>query len=137
MVFEYSHLKLYAASISSTGMVEVSFEVKNVGERPGADVAQLYTHQEHSAVAQPIKSLRAFTRVTLQPGETTHVQLMLLASQMAYWDVHRGGLPLSLDRSMSWSAHRRTTFAFAADSLLRIAPNSPGCEVSLDRELES
>lgn len=88
--FEYSHLKVSAASISSTGKVEVSFDVKNVGERSGADVAQLYTHQQHSAVVQPIKCLRAFARVTLQPGETTHVQFTLPTSQLAYWDVHAG-----------------------------------------------
>jgi beta-glucosidase len=47
-------------------------------------------HQQHSAVVQPIKSLRAFERVTLQPGETTRVQFTLPASQLAYWDVHAG-----------------------------------------------
>ena len=85
--FEYSHLKLSAASISSKGKVEVGFDIKNVGTRAGSDVAQLYTHQQHSAVVQPIKSLRAFERVTLQPGETRHLSITLPASQLAFWDV--------------------------------------------------
>jgi len=85
--FAYSHLKLSAASISTNGKVEVSFDLKNVGSRAGSDVAQLYTHQQRSAVAQPIKSLRAFERITLQPGETGHVQITLPASQLAFWDV--------------------------------------------------
>ena len=38
-------------------------------------------------MAQPIKSLRAFERITLQPGETGHVQITLPASQLAFWDV--------------------------------------------------
>jgi beta-glucosidase len=89
--FEYSHLKLAASSILATGKVEVSFDVKNTGERAGSDVAQLYTHQEHSVVVQPIKSLRAFQRVTLQPGETQQVKFLLLASQLAYWNIGAKG----------------------------------------------
>jgi beta-glucosidase len=89
--FEYSHLKLSAATIATTGKIEVSFDVKNSGERAGSDVVQLYTHQEHSAVVQPIKSLRAFARVTLQPGETHQVKFMLPASQLAYWDIGAKG----------------------------------------------
>jgi beta-glucosidase len=58
-----------------------------VGDRAGSDVAQLYTHQQRSAVVQPIKSLRAFERVTLQPGETKHLQMTLPVSQLAFWDV--------------------------------------------------
>jgi beta-glucosidase len=87
--FEYSHLQLSAPSISSSskGQVEVSFDVTNTGERAGSDVAQLYTHQQHSAVVQPIKSLRAFERVALQPGESRRLKFELPAAQLAYYDV--------------------------------------------------
>jgi beta-glucosidase len=86
--FQYSNLKLGAASVAATGQVEVSFDIKNVGERAGADVVQFYTHQEHSAVVQPIKSLRAFERVTLQPGETKQVHFNMPAKDLAFFDVH-------------------------------------------------
>ena len=86
--FEYSHLKLSTTSAISTGQIEISFDIKNTGDRPGSDVAQLYTHQQHSAVVQPIKSLRAFERVTLQPGETKSMSFKLPVSQLAFWDVH-------------------------------------------------
>jgi beta-glucosidase len=86
--FDYSHLRVSAKSIPSTGRVDVSFDIKNTGERGGSDVAQLYTHQQRSAVAQPIKSLRAFERVTLQPGEVRHLHFTLPASQLAFWDIH-------------------------------------------------
>jgi len=85
--FEYSNLKLSAASITSTGKVEVSFDLKNAGSRAGSEVAQLYTHQIHSSVVQPIKSLQAFERVILQPSENKHVQFTLPASQLAFYDV--------------------------------------------------
>jgi len=86
--FQYSHATVSAASISSKGQVNVGFDIKNTGERAGSEVAQLYTHQQHSEVVQPIKSLRAFERITLQPGEIKHVQFTLPASQLAFWDVH-------------------------------------------------
>src|SRR5262249_26751013 len=85
--FDYSNLKLSSNAISSTGKVQVSFDLKNTGSRAGSEVAQLYTHQVRSSVVQPIKSLRAFQRVTLQPGESKHVEFTLPASQLAFYDV--------------------------------------------------
>ena len=85
--FEYSDLKLSSASSSSTGTVQVSFNIKNVGDREGSDVAQLYTHQEQSFTYQPIESLRSFKRVDLQPGETAHVEFSLPIAQLAFYDV--------------------------------------------------
>ncbi len=85
--FEYSRLSVSAKSVNSTGHIDVSFDVTNAGDRAGDDVAQLYTHQVKSNVVQPIKSLRAFKRVTLQPGETKRVSFTLPASQLAFYDV--------------------------------------------------
>jgi beta-glucosidase len=85
--FEYSNLKLSAASIATTGRVDISFDLKNTGSRAGAEVAQLYTHQAHSSVIQPIKSLRGFERVVLQPGDSKRVHFILPAAQLAFYDV--------------------------------------------------
>ncbi len=85
--FKYSNLKLSQASINTTGKVEVSFDLQNAGSRAGAEVAQLYVHQTKSNVVQPIKSLRGFQRVTLDPGETKHISFTLPASQLSYYDV--------------------------------------------------
>jgi beta-glucosidase len=89
--FEYSHMTLSSAAMPSTGRLEVSFDIKNTGDRPGSDVAQFYTHQQKSAVVQPIKSLRGFERVALQPGESKHVKFTLQATDLGYWDVHSKG----------------------------------------------
>lgn len=89
--FHYSNLKLSAPSISANGTVQVSFDLKNVGNREGADVPQLYTHQEHSVTYQPIQSLRAFERVELKPGEAKHVEFTLPSSQLAYYDFSTNG----------------------------------------------
>ena len=85
--FTYSNLKVSAPSMRSTGSVEVSFDLTNSGDRAGSEVAQFYTHQQHSAAVQPIKSLRAFERVNLQPGERKHVQFTLHAMDLAYYNV--------------------------------------------------
>ena len=89
--FDYSGLKLSSASSSPTRTVQISFDIKNVGDREGADVAQLYTHQEQSFTYQPIESLRAFKRVDLQPGEMTHVQFSLPIAQLSFYDVRTKG----------------------------------------------
>jgi len=89
--FRYSHLNLSATSGVATDRIQVSFDVTNVGERQGADVAQLYTHQRKSVTYQPIQSLRAFERVELKPGETKHVELHFPLGDLAYWDVGGNG----------------------------------------------
>ena len=85
--FEYSHMKLSSASTNANGEVEVTFDLKNVGPVAGSDVAQLYTHQRHSSVVQPIKSLRAFQRVMLEPGETKQMKFLLPVAKLAFYDV--------------------------------------------------
>jgi beta-glucosidase len=86
--FDYSHLKLSATTGAPTDTLQVSFDIKNVGDREGSDVAQLYTHQRQSSTYQPIQSLRAFERVSLQPGESKHIQLNLPLSELAFYDIH-------------------------------------------------
>ncbi|MDE1177365.1 MAG: glycoside hydrolase family 3 C-terminal domain-containing protein [Edaphobacter sp.] len=81
--FSYSGLKVARSAAGLT----VSFAIKNVGERAGADVAQLYTHQRSSSTYQPIKSLRAFERVLLKPGETKLISFEVPYSHLAFYDV--------------------------------------------------
>ena len=84
--FEYSHLKLTPTGPAHGAILEVAFDLRNTGSRAGSDVAQLYMHQQHSRVVQPIESLRGFERVELAPGETRHVVLHLPVSQLAWYD---------------------------------------------------
>ncbi len=84
--FRYGNLKMQAASATG-GTLELSFDLTNTGDREGAEVAQVYTHQRQSAVVQPIKSLRAFQRVSLKAGETRHMQFSVPVAQLGYYDV--------------------------------------------------
>jgi beta-glucosidase len=81
--FAYSNLKVTQAGAKLT----VSFDVKNSGERSGAEVAQFYTHQCNSSTYQPIKSLRAFQRVVLEAGQSKTITLEIPVKQLAYYDM--------------------------------------------------
>jgi beta-glucosidase len=85
--FKYSNLTLSQAKTNATGEVHVSFDLQNAGTRAGSEVAQMYVHQVKSNVVQPIKSLRGFQRVMLNPGETKHITLSLPSSQLSYYDL--------------------------------------------------
>lgn len=88
--FEWSDLRLTTSDVDADGTVEVSVTVVNTGSRFGEDVVQLYTRQRRSRVKQPLRQLRGFERVALQPRESTVVRLRLHATDLAHWDVTRG-----------------------------------------------
>ena len=67
-------------------LADVSFTVTNTGKRAGAEVAQLYVGQENPTIDRPIKELKGFKRVYLQPGESETVTLPLNLRSFAYWD---------------------------------------------------
>ena len=57
----------------------------NTGERPGEEVVQLYMRDPVASVSRPVKQLRGFRRVPLQPGETRTVSFTLSAAHFALW----------------------------------------------------
>lgn len=87
--FAYSNLRTSAVHRSPTSPISVSVDVKNTGTRAGEEVVQLYVKHLDSAVERPLKELKGFARVALQPGETTTVRLTLKGEQLAYWDAAR------------------------------------------------
>jgi beta-glucosidase len=87
--FQYSHLRLSAPALPRDGAIRVSVEVKNAGERAGDEVVQLYVRHIRSTVERPVRELRGFQRVPLEPGETRTVDFPLAAQSLAYWDTVR------------------------------------------------
>ncbi|MEU4192408.1 glycoside hydrolase family 3 C-terminal domain-containing protein [Kribbella sp. NPDC026611] len=87
--FKYGDLRLSTPSIAADGEVQVSFTVTNTGDRPGCEVAQLYTHQLRSRVKQPLRQLRGFERISLLPGESKVVELTIAGHDLGSWDVTR------------------------------------------------
>ena len=88
--FDYRDLRLSARQVGARGEVAVRVDVTNTGRRAGEEVVQLYTRKRVSRVKQPLRQLRGFQRVRLEPGETAAVQFTLRAADLAVWDVVRG-----------------------------------------------
>ncbi|TDB87739.1 glycoside hydrolase family 3 protein [Actinomadura sp. 7K534] len=88
--FRYGKPRLSSRSIGGDGTVTVTVPVTNTGGKAGDEVVQLYTHQRDSRVKQPLRKLRAFDKVHVEPGETVTARFRLRASDLAIWDVTRG-----------------------------------------------
>jgi beta-glucosidase len=87
--FDYSDLKLSSSRVSSNRPLQVSLRLRNSGARAGAEVVQLYVHDDHASVDRPVKELKAFQRVALAPGETKVVTFTLDRSALAFYSTAR------------------------------------------------
>lgn len=87
--FEYSNLALDRTQVDQEGEVQISFDVRNTGNIAGDEVPQLYVRIGQSRVPRPLKTLKGFTRLHLQSGETQRVTFALKAEELAFWDVTR------------------------------------------------
>jgi beta-glucosidase len=85
--FEYTKLKISPKKINPDGKVTVSVTVKNVGERAGDEVVQLYLRDVAASVPRPLKQLAGFERIHIKPGESRKLQFEISAKEMAFWDV--------------------------------------------------
>lgn len=84
--FGYANLRVSRPSIRGGESVTVSVDVSNTGSRAGTEVAQLYVRDDAASVTRPIRELRGFSRVTLQPGETRTVTFALSPDDLALYD---------------------------------------------------
>jgi len=80
--FEYSNLKVSPRKVGPSGRVEVSVTVKNVGDRAGREVVQLYINDVYSSRVTPSKVLKGFRGVTLKPGESREVTFVLMMEDL-------------------------------------------------------
>jgi beta-glucosidase len=78
--------RLSAARIAPDQAVTVSVDVRNTGAVAGDEVVQLYVRDVVSAITRPVKELKGFRRVTLQPGASTTVEFTLGKDAFAYWN---------------------------------------------------
>jgi len=84
--FEYSNLKLVAGDAADGAVVTARFDLANAGSRAGAEVAELYIHQDNPSLPRPLKELKGFTKVFLKPGEKQTVSLPLDQRAFAFYD---------------------------------------------------
>ena len=84
--FTITNLQLNAPRIAANGKLTVSVEVENVGPRVGDEVVQLYVRDPVATMTRPVKELKGFQRLTLQPGEKRRVEFVLDREHLGFWD---------------------------------------------------
>jgi beta-glucosidase len=84
--FEYGPVTLDRDEISDDDTLTATVAITNTGPRRADEVAQLYVHQVHGTASRPVRELKAFRRVTIEPGATEHVTFTLGHEQLAYWN---------------------------------------------------
>jgi beta-glucosidase len=82
--FAVRDLRLDGSSVAVGGEFEASVEVANTGDRAGDEVVQLYVRDEEASVTRPVKELRGFKRVHLEPGEARRVRFRVAVEQLAF-----------------------------------------------------
>ena len=89
--FDYSNFKLVEGKDQKDPTVTVQFEITNTGPKDGAEIAQIYVHQEHASLPRPEKELKGFRKVFLKAGEKQTVSIPLDRNAFAYYDPEKHG----------------------------------------------
>jgi beta-glucosidase len=82
--FAYSDLQVTPSTASSDQKIQVAITVKNTGDRAGKEVVQLYLSEQNASIAPPLKRLKRFAKVLLQPGETRHYTFELTKEDLSF-----------------------------------------------------
>ncbi len=85
--FAFSNLRLERETIRVGESTRVFVDVSNTGSRRGDEVVQLYVRDLVSSVTRPVKELKGFRRVTLDPGQTITVELEVTPDALAFYDI--------------------------------------------------
>jgi beta-glucosidase len=118
--FAYSRLAVSPAP--SGGTATATFDVTNTGHRAGAEVAQLYVGAPPDNYArEPVRQLRGYQRVALQPGQTAHVTIPIDSRAVSYWST----------ASHAWTAETGCHAVFVGSSSRDLRLQAPGLDGSL------
>ncbi|MDD8017113.1 MAG: glycoside hydrolase family 3 N-terminal domain-containing protein [Bacteroidota bacterium] len=85
--FTYGNLKVSSGTIKKDQNVTVSVEVKNSGTRSGDEVVQLYLRDDVASVTRPVKELKGFKKISLNPGETKTVEFTLTPNDLSFYNL--------------------------------------------------
>ena len=83
--FEYGDISLSADSFGPKGSLTASIEVRNSGDRDGVETVQMYLHDLLGSVTRPVKQLKGFQQVFLEPGESKTVSFTITPETLSFW----------------------------------------------------
>jgi beta-glucosidase len=111
--WRHDNLRLASATLTAADTVQLSVDVTNSGPVAGDDVVQLYIATHHSKVDRAVRELKAFTRITVAPGETRTVSLSVPVSELAYYDEPNGWVvePLEYEALIAHHAEDRSALS--------------------------
>ena len=84
--FSYSNLQLERKEMGPYGHLKANVEVKNIGKRAGDEVVQLYIRDLAGSITRPVKELKGFQRIHLEPGQFADVQFTVGPDELAFWN---------------------------------------------------
>ena len=88
--FSITNLKVSAPQVKVGSSVTVTADVTNTGSVVGDEVVQIYIHQKAGSDSRPMRELKGFERLTLNPGETKTVNFLLGPAELGYWSTNAG-----------------------------------------------
>ena len=109
--FKLSDLRLSSSTLTAADSLTVTVNVRNTGHRAGAETVQLYIHDDKCSVDRPVKELKGFAKVALQPGESKDVKIVIGRDALSFYDEKQG----------AWTAEPGTFTALvgnASDNIL-------------------
>ena len=86
--FEYSNLQISPQKIGAGSEVNVSVDVENVGKRAGKEVVQLYINDFISSISTPVRELKGFEKIALEPGEKKTAEFKLTPEDLSFLDYY-------------------------------------------------
>lgn len=142
--FEYSDLRLDKKEMADVDELTVTAKIKNIGDRTGQEIVQLYVRDVESSVIRPIKELKGFEKILLEPGEEKCVTFKLGKRAFAYynlemkdWHVESGDFEILLGKSsrdivLSETVHVKSSLEikkhFTQDSTIADIKDEPAAQ---------
>lgn len=87
--FKYGKSSVSSDRMAADGKITISIPVSNTGSRTGAEVVQLYITDVKSSLPRPVKELKDFKKVSLEPNQSTEIQFEITPDKLMYFDDER------------------------------------------------
>jgi len=104
----FANLRLGQTSMGPSDTNQVSVDVTNTGSVPGDAVAQIYIHQRYGSASRPVRELKGFDRISLQPGETKTLKFPLGRDELQFWGPQKRQWVVEATRFDVWAGEDST-----------------------------